>query len=57
MNDHNLETNETKAPLETVQSETPRRAYEAPRVLRKKAVVRATLFSGSGGTGAGAILP
>lgn len=28
----------------------PRPAYEPPRVTRKKAVSRATLFSGQGGT-------
>lgn len=57
MNDQNLEKDETKAAPESAESEGRRRPYEAPRVLRRKTVVRATLFSGAGGTGAGAILP
>lgn len=43
----------TKADTENAADE--RRAYEAPRITKKRSVARTTLLTGTGSTGVGAI--
>lgn len=39
--------------LQTVEEQPKKRAYEAPRLTKKKSVARVTLFSGGGATAGG----
>lgn len=48
---------ETTSATPAQPSADARPAYEPPRVTRKKAVTRATLFTGHGGTGSAAPPP
>lgn len=57
MKNQELEKTDGAAVSKTESSAEARRPYEAPRVVRRKSLVRATLFSGSGGGTAAAITP
>jgi hypothetical protein len=50
------DTTSASSPTETGSSATPKgaRAYEAPRIVKRVSVMRATLFSGGTGTMVGA---